>query len=352
MTRNIIFLVSILTLLAGCNNRSAKTEKIQSVNVAVAESASDGETVSFPGRTKASEEINVSFRVAGPLLQVVVKEGEYVNKGQLIAVMDDRDYKLQLAATEAEYNNVKAEAERIMAMYSEGTTTAQNYDHARYGLMQITQKLNIHRNQLADTRLLAPVSGYIKAKMHEGGETVSEGMPIVSIAVGKRVEVEINISAREYARLSSLSDFRCRIDALSDNEFTLTPVSAARVPNANQLYSLRYSIDGVKDFNKVTPGMSTIVYAKRNSSASMVIVPSGSVLYKEGKTWVFTINSASREVKAIEVIVNSVKNDGTTVVAGIAPGDTIVSSGVHHIHDGEKVKITAKPTSTNIGGMM
>ena len=155
-----------LMAMTGCGNKKTGKDVLRKGNVVEAVSTHGGEAVSFPATTRAAEEVNVSFRVSGPLTKVTVNEGDYVRKGQVLAVMDPRDYQLQLAATQAEYDRIKGDAERVMAMYKEGTTTAQNYDQARFGLQQMTQKLANHRNQLADTRVVSPVAGYVKEKLH------------------------------------------------------------------------------------------------------------------------------------------------------------------------------------------
>ena len=70
----------------------------------------------YPGHVVAATEANVSFKVAGTLKRVLVSEGDYVKAGQLIAEIDPVDYKVQLSATEAEYAQIKADAERVMGL--------------------------------------------------------------------------------------------------------------------------------------------------------------------------------------------------------------------------------------------
>ena len=90
-----------------------------------------------------------------------VNDGTYVRKGQLLAELDPTDYQVQLDATEAEYKQIKAEAERVMALYKDNGTTPSANDKAVYGLKQITAKYRHHKDQLGYTRLYAPFSGYI-----------------------------------------------------------------------------------------------------------------------------------------------------------------------------------------------
>ena len=192
---NIAMIAASVLVWWGCDGKKAPTENIPYVKTEVVKNENKVNNLTFPGKTKSADDINVSFRVSGPILKVYVKAGDHVKKGQLIAAMDPRDYQTQLNATQAEYASIKADAERIIAMYNEESTTASNYDKARYGLEQITQKLNNHRNQLADTKLYAPIDGYVQEVLHEGGETVSAGMPIVSMFGSGTLEVEINVPA-------------------------------------------------------------------------------------------------------------------------------------------------------------
>ncbi|MGM9698740.1 MAG: efflux RND transporter periplasmic adaptor subunit [Prevotella sp.] len=352
MMRKMFYLLPLL-LLGSCGNQNTEGDGVRPVNIATARLANGGDVVSFPAQTRSAEEVNVSFRISGPITSVKVDEGDYVDKGQLIATMDSRDYQLQLAATQAEYDRIKADADRVAAMYREGTTTAQNYDHAHYGLQQITQQLGNHRNQLADTRLVAPAAGYVKEKLHEAGETVSAGMPVVTLSSGGKVEMEINISARDYARFASFRNFQCRIDAIGSESFPLTIVRTSAVANASQLYSVRFAIQGNFDRRKITPGMSAMVTANvAEDGGTDVRIPSSAIENKNGTTAVYIYNKEKGCVARQRVEVREVCLDGSAIVGGLQSGQQIVATGVRHLVDGQKVKAVEKPSETNVGGLL
>lgn len=344
--------ILLLAALTGCTSRPEAPARVQRVNVAEAEMAG-GDTVWFSGVAQASEEVNVSFRVGGPIVRMLVREGDYVQRGQSVALMDRRDYEVQLASTRAEYDRVKADADRISAMFRERTTTAQMYDQARYSLQQITQKLDHHSHQLADTRLVAPVSGYVSQRLHEAGETVDAGMPVLTLAAGDGVEVEVNVSARDYSRLDSLTDFTCRFESLDHRILPLTLVRTARVANANQLYTLRLAVQGAYDRKSVTPGMTTMVCARvaDGRGKPLVRIPSSALLRRDGHTWVF-VCEAQQRVKAMAVRVDRLLSDGSALVEGIQRGDCVVSTGVRHLQDGQRVEPLPQPSATNVGNML
>jgi len=351
----IVSTILCVVTMASCGSNTSSKDEHPIVDVTVVKSISEMDATTFTGRTKSASEVNLAFRVAGQIERVLVKEGDYVRKGQVVAVMDSRDYQVQLAATQAEYEQVKADAERVMALYNEGNTTASNNDKARYGLQQITQKLSNHRNQLADTQLRSTINGYVQTKFHESGETVGAGMPVLSVFDSGDTEVEIKISASDFANIEQFSSFCCKFDVTGDEAFPLTVVRVSQEANSSQLYTVRLKFTGTIDHKKITPGMTTMVYAQRSDSeaSGIVIVPSSAVLKAKEKTQVFVYDAQSGTVKARVVNVTSVNRDGTMLVDhGLKAGEEVVASGVHHINDGEKVRVLQKPSASNVGGLL
>ncbi len=350
-----IIALSSLLLLTSCKSKDEVKEKIQYVKTESVQSANKINCVNFPGKTKSADNVNVSFRISGPISKIYVKTGDHVKKGQLIATMDPRDYQVQLNATQAEYKSIKADAERIIAMYQEGNTTASNYDKARYGLDQISQKLSNHQNQLADTKLYSPIDGYIQDVLHEGGETVSAGLPIVSMFGSSTLEIEINISAFDYANRDRLNNIYCKFDLMPDDTFPLYISSISSEANANQLYTVRLRFSGAYDRSKITPGMTTMVYVNidNGNSGNNINIPTTALVEDSGYQKVFVYDSKSSTVKIHTVTVKRLYSNGKAEISdGINDGDVIVVAGVHHIIDGQKVTPLPKNSKSNVGGLL
>ncbi len=152
----------LLLVISSCGNNNEQKEIVVNVKTDTVKVYRSGKSANFPGRIKAGDDINLSFRIAGPIASVNVSAGNYVKKGQVLAQLDRRDYEIQLAATEAEYNQVKDEANRVIALYKREVVTEKDYYKAVHGLEQITAKYDAHKNALADTKLIAPYDGYVQ----------------------------------------------------------------------------------------------------------------------------------------------------------------------------------------------
>ena len=316
MKRIYLILTGIsLILLSSCAQRAREAKGHQTVKIDTVVSADKQTFLQFPGKVKAAQDISLAFRVSGTISKIHVKDGARVQEGQLLAELDPTDYQVQLDATEAEYKQIKAEAERVMALYKDNGTTPNANDKAVYGLKQITAKYKHHKDQLAYTRLYAPFNGYVQKRLFEAHETIGAGMPVIAMISGGTPEVEINLPAAEYIRREQLPGTRA-------------------IPS---------------------PGMNTMVTILcRTEQENTLSVPTGAILQKEGKAYVFVFHPSSNTVHRQEVSILRLLNNGHSLITSrqLQPGEQIVSSGVHHIEDGEIVKPLSPVTNTNIGGLL
>ncbi len=345
--------IVLLTCVA-CGKSTGGKGSESVVKVATIEPVNDATTLQHPGRVKAAQDVSLSFRVSGVLERILVKEGAHVSKGQLLAELDPTDYQVQLSAAEAEYKQIKAEAERVIALYNDSGTTANAYDKATYGLKQIEAKYRHAQDELAYTHLYAPFNGSVQKRLFDANETVGAGTPIITVISNDAPEVEINLPAAEYIHRDEFGTFSCSFDIYPDIVYPLQLISIAPQANANQLYTMRLQIE-VGDRPQPSPGMNTMVTIRCNASdAPTYTVPTTALKQADGRSQLFLFNTKDSTVHALDVTVVKLQSNGQSLVTSgaLKAGDHIVTSGIHHIHDGERVKAMPVASKTNIGGLL
>ena len=351
-TLNLIILL-FLVLLFACSRKKSNEEILQTVKTDTVRVFGEKPSSVFPGKIKAASEVNLSFRIAGPIAKIYVNAGNYVRKGQALAEIDSRDYRTQLSATEAEYRQIKAEAERVTELYKKGSVTPNDYDKADYGLKQITAKYEAHKNALADTRLLAPFDGYIQKRFFDTNETVNAGMPVISMINASVPEVEINIPSSEFVNRDKFESFACTIDIYPDRIFPLDLTGITPKANLNQLYTMRLKIRG-DEKPLPSPGMVTMVTIQYKAEKSQqVIIPYSAMFEINTVSSVWVYNPETQTVSARRVKPNRILTDGTVIVSeGLNVGEIVISAGVQALKEGEKVRLLLPVSSTNIGGLL
>ena len=140
MKRCLLPLLGIILGLVACRTSTPQEKQVLMVKAETVKNYRNELQLTYPGRIKAAADVDLAFRVAGPILHMPVEVGAFVHKGETIAEIDPRDYELQYKATEAEYRQIKAEAERVIELYNRKSVPENDYDKAVYGLQQITSK--------------------------------------------------------------------------------------------------------------------------------------------------------------------------------------------------------------------
>ena len=345
-------MASIVVAMCGCGGSQVDTTAPQAVQLYKVESAATGICHQYPGKVKAAEEVNMAFKVSGTLMAIHVDVGSYVRAGQLIAEIDPRDYQLQADAVEAEYQQIAADAGRVIALYGDSVATAADYDRARYGLQQITAKRDNARNQLADTKIYAPFDGIVQERFFDPPTVIGAGMPVLAIVSQGKQEIEINIPATAY-RSAAGARFATTFDFV-DGSVPLTLVSIAPKANANQLYSVRLGIPAL-GAARPTPGMNVMVDMALTAAADSVVeVPSAAIVADDADNcYVWVFNPQDSCVSRRDVTVERLTPDGMTVLSGgLAPGEMIVAAGAHSLDDTRRVKPMEAPAKSNVGGLL
>lgn len=352
--RQTFTLMLALLMLAACSSEKKKiTKTVATVKVATVVSAGDTGNWQFPGRVKAGSEINAAFKVAGTIKAVHVKEGQHVASGQLLAEMDDSDYAVQLRATQAEYEQISAEANRVMQLHAQGATTKSNYDKAFYGLQQIESKLKHHQDQVAYCKIYAPEAGTVQLKMHEAGEIVGAGMPIVQLVGSGAPEVEITVPARlqrVFAKTSDAVTATASFTAIPDRTFNLRLLHALPKANASGMYPVRFALVGAE---LPMPGMNGWVTITHNLPIEdqELRVSASAIVHSYTEDYIFKVIDG--KAKRVVVQVNAITGNGMAAVTGnLAEGDQVVVSGVHYIHDGQEIEVLKPAPKTNVGSLL
>lgn len=355
MKRGLFITSLILGLItSSCGNDEVQKETIPNVKTDIVQLCGSGNSATFPGRIKAGEDINLSFRIAGPIASINVSSGNFVKKGDVLAQIDSRDYSTQLAATEAEYRQVKNLTERVVTLYNKDGITENEYDKAVYGLEQITAKYDSHKNALTDTKLVAPYDGYIQKTYYSAKETVNAGMPVVSMIGSSSMEVEINIPSNDYAKREEIESFVCTSEIYPGKEYPMEMVGVNRKANLNELYTVYLNLLTPDGYPPLTPGMNVKVEVKyNNTDQEKYLVPINALITGNTGSSVWVYNQKDSTINKKEVLIDGINNKGDAIIlSGISSGDTVVSAGASSLKEGQKVRPIKKQSETNIGNVL
>lgn len=351
-------IVLAMVALTGCKEDVTRADPVRPVRVFVVREGTTPAIRTFPGKVEATREASLAFRISGQLVRLDVNEGDYVKKGQLIAMLDQRDHQTAVADLRARLagvrsvlkesrltfeRNRKLLAQNIVAQSAFDTAQA-NFDSSRAQVLSLEQSLRQAELNLQYTRLEAPFSGYIANKIPSNHEYVQAKEPIVELNDTSALDVVIDMPESLWSRTFKTTDppsFKARFAAHPN---VLVPMRVKEYQtDANpetQTYKVTLTMDNPGGMG-VQPGMTAEIVASVNpdKTKNVVSVPFTSVVGEaQGTKHVWLLNKENT-VTRCEVAVGRISDDMIHVRSGVTAGDVIVMAGANYLHEGQKVKI-------------
>lgn len=342
-----VITLAAVGMLTACGGSDKKEDaaKVRNVMTVLPQNRQESTIKNFSGVVKENSTVSVSFRTPGQILRIFVKEGAHVRKGQLLATLDTKDYQLQVDAAQTQYDQLKNEVERLRKLHEANSLSGNDFEKATSGLEQLRIKLQNAKNQLSYTHLTAPVDGTVQKLNFEPSEMVSAGMPVMDIVDTRSMEVEVNIPDDVYRLLSNTTEAYC---IAAGERYSLHKKSVLAKADANQLFTVRYAIDG-----QLSAGVNVDVYIEMGGdmTVSGLSIPAHAIFEDGGKTYVWVVEE-NNIVKRHAITTTSVDSEGMAVVeSGISATDRVVKAGVKALHEGDKVKIVTQK-NTNVGDLL
>ncbi len=345
--------------LAGCGKKAGEAEPLRPVRFQAVFSTGGQRERMFPGVAKAKLESKLSFRVPGTLERVPVVVGDNVAAGQLIARLEQPDYRLEVQRAEAGLDVAKAQDraaaaayERIRLLYENNNAALNDLDRARstaesaHASVEAADRLlKLARLKLSYTELISPVEGSIAATLAEEGENVAAGQPIVLLTSGRRPEVDIAVPEGLISQVQVGDSTRVEFDALPGRSFTAR-VTEVGVAALGRLAAFTVSARLEEGETEVHPGMAAQVtlYFRAGDGRERLIVPLAAVGQDQSGRFVYVAEPQDSQLAVVirrPVEVGELTDAGLEVLSGLRDGELVVTAGVSHMRDSLRVKLPA-----------
>ena len=295
-TGNFGILLCFCMMLFSCKDAEQKDrQQGMVVRVTQAVKPSEGDQKEFSFISKPFRISELSFRVGGPIKRFEVYAGTYYKRGEVIAEIDPRDFRIRKERMEAQYNQAKAEYERIEVLYRKNNVSASTFEKAKAEYISAKTAYETAMNELNDTRLVAPFDGYIQKKYFDTDETVAAGMPVISMIDTRYFEVEIDVPSSDYVRRHLFNRFTAVADVFPDRVFPLELIDVTKKANLNQLYQMRLRLTPDPAI-PLAAGMSVNVTIDYEAGGdNLTVVPLSAIFQDKEKSSVWVYRPAEKK---------------------------------------------------------
>lgn len=347
-----------IALLLGCSRGEAPPEPVRAVKVITVGAAPLQSQYEFSGEVRARVESRLGFRVSGKITQRQAEVGQKVRAGTVLAQLDPQDYRLaaeaaraQVAAATTNRDLAAADFKRYQTLREQNFISGAELERrettlkaAQAQLEQAQAQLSSQGNQARYTSLVADVSGVVTAVEAEPGQVVSAGTPVVRIAADGPRDVLFAVPEDKVVALRPGTDVAVRQWATNASLKGRIREVAASADPVTRTYPVKVSLDGATQ-PPLGATVSVLPQALAHGSTPVIKIPT-SALRQDGKgSAVWVLDKATMTLRSQPVQVATADGNEAVIGAGLQPGMTIVSAGVHVLAPGQKVSIWQEKTS-------
>ena len=335
----------------------APTELIRPVRSQLVGHQSRATKRTFSGIARAGTETKLSFRVGGIVERVAVKVGQKIQRGDLIASLDEADAKLQLEQNLASEQNAKvqmqtakANLDRVKGLYENNNVPLSEYENAKnqFAAAESTYEssrkaTNLQRSQLAYNQLHAPMAGFVGTVSIEKNENVNPGTQVATLNSDGDIEISFGIPEAFISNVHVGDLAEVTFTALADQRFkgVLSEVSYS-IDSDNSTYPVTVQLSGAN--GGIRPGMVAQVTLDivPATADNRLVTPAQSVAEDQKGHFVFIVEPLEEgfgTVRRKPVTIGDLTGEGIVIIEGLKDGDRVVTAGINNISDGLKVKL-------------
>ena len=196
----LVILTILITIIVTSElNKRRQIEKIVlPVAVLTPEKGEIRQSITINGYINNESTVDVIPMAQGALLQLHVKEGQSVRKGQLLATIDSSALNIQKAQAENAYQTAKSAFDRVEALYKENLTSRQDYENAKNMLAGAKAQNDAVQLQLDYTKVTAPINGKVLVIITKEGSIASPQMPLMRISNPETIAVTNALPEKYY----------------------------------------------------------------------------------------------------------------------------------------------------------
>ncbi len=337
MMKEYLILLSVI-LLGSCGGKKEQNMKAPTrVETQVVSPGMVDNAQTYVGIVEEQEATAVSFTGMGIIKRMLVNEGQTVGKGQLLAEMDDTQARNLLSGAEAQMTQANDALERYKMLHDNGSLPEVQWVEIQSKVAQAKSQLEVAKKNLADCRLVAPISGVIGKKLIGAGETAMPSQAIVNILDISSVKVKVAVPEAEVGGINAHTPTSIKVEAINGSYQGGQIEKGVQADALTHTYDIRINV--ANNDRKLLPGMvANVRFVSDGSQADGgKMVPVTAVQRKsDGSLFVWTVGKDSTAHRST-VTIGQTQGNYICVIDGLNIGDRVATEGYQKLSEGTKV---------------
>ena len=312
------------------------------VRIEAASRTSISQHIETNGTLEAEDEVDIVARTTGPITEILVEEGDRVQQGALIARIDDREARNQVAMSTVARDEAQLAFDRAATTLREGLVSQEAYDSAVSNLQTTKVQLENAELQLTYTEIRAPFSSLVAVRYVKKAQYVTPGMPLFRVSAFDPLLCPIEVPEKDLGRIDVGQRAHLEVEAFPGERFGARVARIRPTLDASTgMVTVTLEVDGGR---KLRPGMFARVFLEVDAHENVIVIPRDAlVLDSIGDTVFVREGDVARRR---EVQLGFREGRSIEVLAGLDEGDELIVLGQDGLADNTPVTILASQETT------
>jgi len=354
-----VLLLPVITLMSACQevqttNDQGKSPLVRPAKIVSVLSSGLSFNRTYPGTLEAAEKAELAFRVSGQVSSLPARAGLRVKKGELLARLDDTDYRNSFDERKARFDLANIQHQQSKKLFKQKLSSQLQSDQSAAELKSAQAALDQARTNVDYTELLAPFDGVVAQVDIQNFQTVQAMSPIIKLQNDIALDIQFSVPETIISQLRRVEDPEVIESICGKVSFSAHPGRTFKachkehesIPDpVTRNYSAVFSLKSISELS-LLPGMTASIeidftpfLADQNNQ--ILFVPIESVFEKDGKQWVWKVDEESR-AQIQEITPGRFENDLLEIKSGLSVQDKIIAAGVSFVRQGLQVKPLTK----------
>lgn len=303
------------------------------------------EELSAVGSLVPVQGVTVSTELAGKVVAIRFKSGDLVKKGELLVCQDTTSEQAQLAGAKALVGSTRADLERAAKMLPDKIISQADYDKARATYDQAVSQAQSIKAVIDKKTIRAPFSGRLGIRQVNLGQMLKDGDPIVALESLDPIYVNFSLPQQQIIHLRRGLGVRVLCDAYPC-ETNAGKITAIEPKVESETRNIQVQAELPNKNETLHPGMFVHVAVELPSTEKSLMIPSTAVLYAPYGDSVFIVSEAKggkgKSLRQQFVRLGKKHGDFVAVTEGLREGESVVSTGVFKLQNGQAVVVDNK----------
>ncbi|MEL7029623.1 MAG: efflux RND transporter periplasmic adaptor subunit, partial [Pseudomonadota bacterium] len=341
--------IFLIFALVGCEEEieEAPTKVVRPAKLIEISETTSVRTLRLPAIVGAASTSDLAFQVSGTLQELQIDEGRLVEKGDVLATLNQRDFINDVASARAQFDNAQIEFERAETLVAANAIARSVLDERRSQRDTTRAALDSALKALEDTTIRAPFDGVVADIFVESFENITAQAPILTLQSQGDAEAIVQVPASVVANIENLApvDIELELDAAPGRLMPAEFSEAASVSDPNtQTFETRFSFSPPAALT-VLPGMTGILTGRFETRTEegqgevLITLPIDAIVAEAGQPYVWIVDEQSMTVARRDVEVEPGPGGNVVAKSGLKPGDTIVGAGGKYLYEGAETPV-------------